>query len=248
MTATLDLEYLNIPVESRETAPLWALEPILTAFCLELNRLVHQGSDLKPGPYMSKHLEMASTLFVARKGTKICGFSLATFLEFDGRLVVFHNATVIDPSARRNHLTFLLNGLHVCRGFLKSRLRPFYSAARTQNPLVLGTMLSSGPYFPRPEASPPAHIRDVGRTVAQFLNPGATFEADVMVQRGAWNKSEGELPPRHRRAEVNQYCDRHLDYSNCDSLIVVGRFSLPMVARVAWRSFGKQLVARRSKV
>jgi hypothetical protein len=222
-------------------SPLASLEPILAGAYLDLNGIIYKGNKARPGTFMHVHLANASTLAVARERTRVIGFSLATHLVLDGHRILLHNATAVDPSVRGKALAFLLNGVHYFEAFRQSPFRGFYSVARTYNPLIYGTMLSIGPCYPRPDAQPPPDIRSVGESVARKLNPDAPYDAGVMIQRRAWkNLSSGEVP-RHRRTDVNEYCDRHLNYQEGDGLIVVARFAWPEMARMTWRFLWKQL-------
>lgn len=221
-----------------------ALAAILPVVYLDLNRLIYIGNRAHPGTFMHVHLAQASTLAVARRNDEVVGFSLATHLDLAGHHVVLHNATAVAPPFRGRALTFLLNGVHTVHAFMRVRGREFYAAARTNNPLVFGTMLSSGPFFPDPDRSPPPEIRRVARLIAAHLNPEADFDDAVLIQRGAWKKVLAGTTPRHRRPEVNAYCDRHLRIAEGDGLIVVGKFSLATVARVLWRSVWKLITPR----
>lgn len=221
-----------------------SLEHILPAVYLDLNRLIYQGNRAHPGTFMHVHMALASTLAIARQGDEVVGFSMATHLDLDGRPVVLHNATAVAPSFRGKALTFLLNAVHFVDAFRRSRCRAFYSAARTNNPLVYGALLSTGPYYPDPEREPTEEIRSVARSVARYLNADATFDDAVLIQRRAWKNVLAGTTPRHRRPEVNAYCDRHLRIADGDGLVVVGRFSLVTMARVLWRSAWKQITPR----
>ncbi len=228
--------------------PLEALEPILTAAYLDLNRLLYIGNRARPGTFMHFHLASASSLAIARVGSQVAGFSLATHLSVSGEHVVIHNATAVDSEIRGRSMSFLLNAVHYFDAFLASPVRGFYSVARTYNPLIYGGLLSAGPYYPRPNAPPPPKIRDLGIAVARMLNADAPYDPDVMVQRGAWKKlHKGEIP-RHWSREVNAYCDTHLRYDEGDGLIVVGRFDALVIAKVIGRFLWKQWIPSRRHV
>ncbi|MBM3269684.1 MAG: hypothetical protein FJZ01_18795 [Candidatus Sericytochromatia bacterium] len=221
--------------------PFEALEPMLTAAYLDLNRLLYIGNRARPGSFMHVHLGSASSLAIARVGTRIAGFSLATHLALGGKRIVIHNATAVDPAIRGQAMAFLLNAIHYFDAFRQAPLG-FYSVARTYNPQIYGGLLSAGPYYPRPTTPPPADIRSVGRAIASYLNPDAPYDPDVMVQRGAWKKlHRGEIP-RHWSPAVNAYCDRHLRYDEGDGLVVVGRFDAFVIAKVIGRYVWKQWV------
>lgn len=222
--------------------PSKTLEAILPAVYLDLNRLIYLGNRAHPGTFMHVHLARASTLAVARRGDEVVGFSLATHLILDGRRVVLHNATAVAPDMRGRAMSFLLNAVHLIAGCWRARGRVFYSAARTNNPLVYGAMLSSGPYYPDPLRVPPEEIREVARSVARYLDPDAVFDEDVFIQRHAWKKVLGGTTPRHWRPEVNAYCDRHLRIAEGDGLIAVARFTPATMARILWRSACKQII------
>ncbi len=224
--------------------PERSLRDILPAVYLDLNNLIYQGNRARPGTFMHLHMAQASTLAVARRGQEVVGFSLATHLEIGGRPIVLHNATAISPTLRGHSLTLLLNAVHLLDAFKRARGGEFYSAARTYNPLVFGALLSTGPYYPDPGRRPPDDIRQVARAIAHHLNPHATFDDNLMIQRAAWKNVLAGATPRHRRPDVNTYCDLHLRTGEGDGLVVVGKFTPATMAKLVWRSAWKQITPR----
>lgn len=235
-----ELEIIERPAETLGPAVPFAL--------IEIIRLTAENTPYHAGTYMHRHLAQATRLVVIRKDGAVEGVSIATEFDLQGRRSLFLNASMYSPAIRGSQMAARINQLHIWRAVWAAFPRSVFVAFRTQNPLVLSTAVSSAAFFPRWDQPVPRRVRQVAEALSQALNPGATFDAEALVQRGALARDFRDPDqPRHHNPAVNDFCDRHLDYARGDLFLAVAEMNLAAIARCAWRNWRKVRARARSR-
>jgi hypothetical protein len=162
------------------------------------------------------------------------------------RLEVLHLGLVmVDPSARKSGLSWILYGLTCFLLFFRRQMRPLWVSSVTQVPAVVGmvaeTFDSVWPGQSGTKASF-AH-RHIGRQIMRDhrhvfgVGPEAGYDDGDSIITNAYTggsdnlKKSFDMAAPHRDERYNSFCKERLDYGRGDDLLQIGQINLGTARR-----------------
>jgi hypothetical protein len=149
--------------------------------------------------------------------------------------------TIVDPNVQSKGFTWTLYGLSTALLLLKNRLRPFWISSVTQVPVVFGKVADNlSEVFPTgsPESRRSFQHLSLGRQIMKHhrhvfgVGPDAEFDEENFVIQNAYTGGSDHLKktfnesPKYRKAKVNEFCLRSLNYQRGDDFLQIGKVDL----------------------
>jgi GNAT superfamily N-acetyltransferase len=185
--------------------------------------------------------------FVVDAADEISGWTGYHRFQFEGETCLFLDSTGVLPRYQRSGVMSRLYTRLLTTEFLGNTLRPIHLSMRTESPVVYHTFfrgLGSANIYPSPDREVPVQLQRIGSKLAAWLGQAAKLEPTRLLIRSAYDNLEalyGELPVCADE-RINAYFRSHLRPE--DAFIVIARFDLGTLARVAARSCAGVLRAR----
>lgn len=229
----------------------WASDAQLSTWVEELRQVALAGQEGKElpeyGVLLGTREELAQRVIVMVYDTrenppKPVGFNALTFFDIPvGERVepVLHlGLTFIDPGYQRQGLPGLLYGLAAFMLLFKNRLQGYWISNVTQVPAVVGLVSDNYaevfPHYSGRTRQTWLHLvlaRAIMRShrAAFGVADDAPFEPSLQIIRDAYTggsdhlKKRWEDAPKHRKPQVNQFCQQQLDYQRGDDVLQLGR-------------------------
>ncbi|MDZ4697215.1 MAG: hypothetical protein SGI86_18910 [Deltaproteobacteria bacterium] len=182
------------------------------------------------------------TLVYDRTSGLPVGFNAMAYLDVRVGLLretVLHlGLTFVDPQYQRQGLPALLYGVAVFVVLFRRGIRGYWISSVTQVPAVVG-LVADGyrnvyPHYDRSLTQTFAHLllaRAIMKEHRAAFGVGdeAGFDESRQVITNAYTGGSDELKktfadaPKHRKNEVNSYCEKALDYGRGDDVLQIGR-------------------------
>jgi len=228
----------------------------LAAMVADLRTIARAGQDGKDVPeygvLLGERADLATrvvTIVYTREGRPV-GFNALSYFDITlGARVesVLHlGLTFVDPEFQRQRLPALLYGVTTFLLLFKNGLRSFWISNVTQVPAVAGMVADNYagtyPHHQGKNRQTFMHLvlaRAIMKHHRRAFGVGedAGFDEAAQVISNAYTGGSDELKktyaeaPKHRNPQVNEFCQRTLDYQRGDDLLQLGRCTLASTLR-----------------
>lgn len=260
----LDVEFSlanDLKIRIVERPGLWMSEGGLREILAELRSVVERCLGKAPLEYGALSGAKSSldnaiiTLLYEKSSHRPIAFNAMSILDVDvrGELIrVIHlGLTMIDPSFRRQGLSWMLYGLTCTLLLIRNRLRPLWISNVTQIPSVVGHVAESlANVFPSPD---PENERTsthfaLGQEIMRHhravfgVGDDAGFDEERFIITNAYTGGSDNLKknfadvPKHRNECFNAMCRNQLDYDRGDDFLQIGQFNLRVARDCLLRS------------
>jgi GNAT superfamily N-acetyltransferase len=235
----------------------WLDDASLMQMVEDLRAVARASQEGKGVPYygvlLGEREDLANrvvTIVYTRKHGHPVGFNALAYFDVPlgarSESVLHLGLTFVDPAYRRRRLPSLLYGVAAFLLLFKSGLRGFWISNVTQVPAIVG-MVSDNyagvyPHYNGRTRQTYKHLvlaRAIMRDHRAAFGVGeeAGFDETRQIITNAYTGGSDELmktfteAPKHRRAEVNEFCRRVLDYDRGDDVLQLGRCTLRSTLR-----------------
>lgn len=260
----LDVEFSitnRVKIRIVERPGLWMSESGLKELLGELRSVVERclgKASLEYGILSGakSRLDNAIISLLYEKGShRPIAFNAMSILDLDVRgepIRAMHmGLAMIDPSFRRQGLSWVLYGLTCALLLIRNHLRPFWISNVTQIPSVVGHVAESlANVFPTPdpkEKRTSTHLA-IARQIMHHhravfgVGDEAGFDEEKFIITNAYTGGSDNLRksladvPKHRDEDFNAMCRNQLDYDRGDDFLQIGQFNLRVARDCVVRS------------
>lgn len=194
------------------------------------------------------YLDQISRFFlVADAGDEISGWTGYHRFQFGVERCLYLDSTGVLPRYQASGIMSRVFKRLLATELMRNSLRPIHLSMRTESPVVYNSFFRAvGPsrIYPSPDRSIPSSAQQIGSKLAAWLGQSDKLEPGRLRVRGAYDNLDelyGEQPVCANE-RINAYFRANLRPE--DAFIVIVRFDLTTVARLAAQTFASLVRAR----